>query len=455
MRLIECFCGVKIALVAPGTGVSYVDLYHGNDTARACAIRIPLATAYSPTDVPRIPFVPTEYESELGHTIFPFDIVSALRFWLTDEAHADTQPGWVDDHGRLRACCSLQEKLGVREIPVVNHYLMLFKEHVERVKGRSKKEVLPSGKRCIVVLTHDVDDPIDPSWQGSLTKARITARYGNFKESLSYLREARRQFVRTLRFHSAPQRHWLFQGVMDAERLHGFRSTFFFSVRPRWAPRASKYDVTYDIRHRRFRRVFRQIQKRGWEIGVHLSYTSSDSAAQMAAEKRDLEQAAGVPIVGNRHHYWRMKWPLWETLSAHASAGLNYDTSIAFNEAPGYRLGIAFPFFPWNPIAEAPVQTLQIPCVCMDGALFYDGQSADQAVARFSLLVNELKKCQGVAAIDWHVRTSYPASDQYRHWGQGYQEMLNLLAADREVLVLSAGDVYHLFAKRNEQEADS
>jgi hypothetical protein len=46
-----------------------------------------------------------------------------------------------------------------------------------------------------------------------------------------------------------------------------------------------------------------------------------------------------------------------------------------------------------------------------------------------------LKRFEGVAAIDWHEYTSFPASKRYRRWGEAYLALLDQLAADPEIAV--------------------
>ena len=448
IELIERFCGVCIMTIKANENVPYVDLYHGNDLAQLCGMRIPMVESYSATTVPLVPDLTEESGPVSVRDPFPFDIFSALRFWLADEAHIGVDQDCLDDHDRLRPCCSLQDKLGVKEIPVVNGYLMFFLRRVAMLLGHMPDSFLPAGKRCGVVLSHDVDDPINPDWRGLIWKARITAKYGKFRESLRFLKSAGKQAGHAWGKRTPHERHWLFEEVMDAEECRGFHSTFFFSVRPCWAPGASAYDVAYDIHDPQFRKVLRRIQLRGWDIGLHLSYKSTEGDAQILSERRSLEEAAGTPIIGNRHHYWHMKWPSWKTLQSHASAGLRYDSSVAFNETPGFRLGIALPFFPWNPLTGERIATLQIPCMCMDGSLFYQiDQTVDGAVSRIATLVDQLKCCRGVAAIDWHVRTSFPGSQEFRRWGEAYLAILDLLFSDKEVLVLSAKEAYEQFCR--------
>ena len=70
----------------------------------------------------------------------------------------------------------------------------------------------------------------------------------------------------------------------------------------------------------------------------------------------------------------------------------------------------------------------------------------EAAVARFRELLGELKCYGGVAALDWHVRTSYPSSDRYRVMSETYLRILQTLAADSDVEVGSCREAFDRFA---------
>jgi hypothetical protein len=167
----------------------------------------------------------------------------------------------------------------------------------------------------------------------------------------------------------------------------------------------------------------------------------------MSDEMRALEAASGVAVLGSRHHIFHMKRPFWPTLAEHAQAKLAYDSSVAFNDRPGYRLGIAFPCYLWNPLSQERIGTMQIPCLVMDGGFFYHpNQTVDGVLQQMQELLGLLKRYRGVAAIDWHVRTSYPGSDAYRLWGETYLAILEMLAADGEVAVRSCAQANQTFS---------
>ena len=414
---IATFAGIDLV---PGDGP--VDVYHGRDVTRPCRLRLPIEPGLS------------------EEKPFPFDLFALLRTWMTDAQHTDLPAEAWDAHDRLRAGASRQAALGQLTRPIVNHALLSFRAACEATFGRPARRPLPKGKRALVILSHDVDDPVDPGEpRHALWSALAAARAGRPRAALGALRAAPTRLIRGLR--DPGQHHWLFDATVALEARHGFRSSFYFAATPHFLPGGHPRDVPYDVAAPAFRRTLHHLTAAGAEVGLHMGYRARDDRALLAAEKARLERALGAPIQGGRHHYWHLARPFWPTLTEHAAVGLTYDSSLAFNDAPGFRLGAAFPFQPYDPTREVPIRCWQVPPMAMDGAWFYDEKcTVDQALADSAALLDQLKAAEGLGAIDWHVRASAPGNRRHARWAEAYGEILALLASDREVAVLPAAE---------------
>lgn len=387
--------------------------------------------------------LPPSSENQLG-----FDLFDAIRFWLTDAAHANAPDDAFDRHDRLIAERSIFSCHQRPPLPIVNHYVDAFRRAIERRFQLDTLPLWPGGRKACIVLTHDVDAPLDPH-------SPTTRRHLNRLHGASFVSRFR-SAVRDVVFHrdrkrAEVDRHWLFEEIMAEEARNGFRSTFFFASRHCGMIGASAaHDVRYDIAARPFRRLFGNLADRGFETALHASYNIHQSPDMLAGERRRLERLAGHPVIGVRHHYWRLGRPIWPTLIAHDAARLRYDASLAFNEAPGFRFGVALPFRPLPPRAHAPIDTLQIPTMLMDGAIFYrPGSSVADALQIANDWIDRLVDAGGCGAIDWHVRTSYPASREFADWGRAYLGLLATLAERSDVFVTNcAGLLDHLDRRR-------
>jgi len=438
LELLSDFSGVRFEPVSR-RHQGHVHIYYGNDRNVDSAIRIPEASQYTLDDIPGIPSA-GDFACARSKAPFPFDLFRAVRFWLTDAGNDFAESKAFDQHERLLPTFSAQEKLGTREIPIVNAYLVLMRRYIEERLGTRTQDRLLGDRRCVVVLSHDVENPIA---NDRLHKLRLAG--------VALLNRRPRGFAAEIRnalLGGSAERSVQFDEITGAEDEFGFRSTFFFSAVSH--REGHPLDIAYDVRAHRFRTIMQRLTERGWEVGVHLSYNARRSSAQIAAERERIERVACCQVLGSRHHYWHMSRPIWKTLEDHEKAGLAYDVSVAFNERPGYRLGIAYPFYPWSPVSQRPVRTLQIPTACMDGSFFYDANlTVDAFVERFATLLESLKRFNGVACIDWHEYTSVASGTTFKKWGEAYLELLKLLAADNSVAVCSCAE---LLEARNRKE---
>jgi hypothetical protein len=441
------FVPYAIDLAASVAGVTFTpssdsvpDVYYGSDDRRPARMRIPHDTPYTTATVPGPPGR-DEYEAAMHREEpFPFDLFAALRFWLTDHGNEELPPDAYDAHDRLRPEHSTQEVRGVREVPIVNAYLLLFRHWL---RSRLEATVTPRRRRCTVVLSHDVDsavDPIDP-------RNALAAAARGLRGGVPLGRSARGAAAAIARAAFAwttdPRgRHALFDALVEAEESRGLRSTFFFAATSRFDPDGSRRDVAYDVGRPPVRDACRRLAERGVEIGLHVGYEARADSRRIAAEAARLADVARTPVLGSRHHYWHLSRPMWGSLEAHAAAGLRFDSSVSFEDAPGYRLGTALPFRPWDPTAGRPVATLQVPTLLMDSMLLLrPDSSVETAVAEAVRLLDILKEHEGVAAIDWHEYTSLPTSRRYRAWGETYLALLDVVASDNEIRTASFADL--------------
>lgn len=284
------------------------------------------------------------------------------RFWPQDGHGFYTLPdGWLTQQVLETAPASaLVEALGA-----------LWREH----KLGAPLPRWPQGKRAAAAITHDVDYPEVIRW---LEPARIVRRQGwrgigPGWEVLTGRRD-----------------HWAFPRWMELEARHGVRSAFYFVARQgslleyaRGVP-----DPFYDVTAPRFRDLFRTLIDGGWEVGMHASYLAYRAREQFAGEKQRLEQAAGAPVLGNRHHYWHMN-PAdpTETLQLHAEIGLLYDTSLTHDRYLGWRRGLTTPFYPFAPRTRKEIGVVQLPVAWMDAQL---AQRTDLAQPQREAIVRQL-----------------------------------------------------------------
>lgn len=106
-------------------------------------------------------------------------------------------------------------------------------------------------------------------------------------------------------------------------------------------------------------------------------------------------------------------------------AGFDYDSTIGYNEANGFRSGTTQVF-----CLPGSSKLLELPLNVMDTALFYSGRmglSEAEAMEQCKNLISTLRCYGGVFTINWHTRSLSPE----RNWDSFYVELLDLLKAER------------------------
>ena len=399
-------------------------------------LTIPMFPPYTIDTIPPVPDASLVKQVEVPGADFPFDLFKAVRFWMCDEADIHHLPSSLDKHSRLVYDRSAQAYWQHDGVPIVNAYMLLFGAWLEAQIGAK-----PKPQKARILLTHDVDHPIARGDLGHHSwRLRSCLSKRNMRGTLSLLKqlphEARMQLKKR------GNEHWNFDGIAALEAGFGFRSTYFFESRPRWFPAATSRDVDYDIGSPRFRSLFDAMLRRGKSIGLHPSYNAYQSLTNFRAERARLGHLAKTPILGCRHHYWHMGMPLWNTLELHGQIGLAYDMSVAFNDAAGYRRGIGQPFYPWQPERNAMIPVLQIPSLLMDGALLYDEERGLESIeAEVERVLEMVKRYHATAAIDWHVRSSFPRAPKFERWARVYEAILRRLADEPDIDVVLPGEI--------------
>ncbi|MEO9119802.1 MAG: MarR family transcriptional regulator, partial [Solirubrobacteraceae bacterium] len=155
--------------------------------------------------------------------------------------------------------------------------------------------------------------------------------------------------------------------------------------------------------------LMRAIATRGHELGVHGSYNSFRDADRIRLERRRMIRAcdqAGIDpqVAGNRQHY--LRWDSNETPDHLASAGVDYDTTGSFADAPGFRYGTSWPFTMWGWQSYGPLTLRQRPLMLMECSVVADrylglGYSA-AAMDKILDIKEAAMKCGGDFVLLWH-----------------------------------------------------
>jgi hypothetical protein len=308
----------------------------------------------------------------------------------------------------------------------------------------------PNKKRFALCLTHDVDGVL----RDITTKSVVHTIRHDFLSSLS--RRARfgrarvlvRDWLREL--HSTTS-HGLpnFDEWLKLEDSFGFKSTFFFF--PSHLDHRHPYDCEYQfyeiVRHglgtMTVMEMIRNIDRAGWEIGLHGSYHSATESGLLANERKQLEKILGHNIISTRQHW--LHYDVQQTPRLQREAGFKVDSTQGFNRSIGFRAGTAFPYWCWDHQKAETLPVLEIPQHIMDGGLFVpNGLQYNEALAiKHSVeIMSSVERVGGCLTLSWH---PHNVNDP-KHW-HVYKTLLEE-ATRRDAWGCSVGELYKWWTER-------
>ncbi len=178
------------------------------------------------------------------------------------------------------------------------------------------------------------------------------------------------------------------------------------------------------------RRWAAAVRAAGGEVGLHASFASADDGEALVAELARLRAEVG-DVCGVRFHYLRFRYH--ETVRWLERAGVDYDASLGFSEAPGFAAGLARPFRPYLVGEERPARLLLLPLAVMDTTLHgHLGLDAAEAVERAMGVLGAVREAGGRASLLWH--NTFLADDRAPGYGAAWLRLLEGLAADGATL---------------------
>ncbi len=361
------------------------------------------------------------YTLEGQNLIFHHDILKSAFYLLSgfQEYHSDEK----DLLGRFPYKASIQYRLGIIHLPLVNYYFEILIRGFEsfcRVHNIDFKRKM-FFDHWKVMLTHDIDKINTFSLYELAYKFKELAGISKSKYSKGH------QFWLTLKYlwGFITQRwnnpHWDFRWLRAKEKYYGFDSVFYFLRNE-----TLHADSYYQYEDSRIKKLLVELTQDNCEIGIHGPYHSADDFSSMQESLSRLSQNSPQKIAGIRQHMLRYEHPT--TLLIQEGVGIKYDTSLGFAEHEGFRNSYCHPFKLYNFEADRIINVWEIPLIVMDSTLFeYRGLSVAEATGIMQRLVQEVKRFGGIFTLLWHngYGTDHP-SGKIRHF---YTRLLNLFSS--------------------------
>ena len=144
-----------------------------------------------------------------------------------------------------------------------------------------------------------------------------------------------------------PGRYFYLDTTADAALEHGVRATYYLHARAdRRSLKSWFFDPGYKPDDPRILAFVKNRSAQGFRFGLHPSYDSYEDMALLTVERERLEAVLCKPVKMVRQHWLRFSWR--RTWESQEEAGLSYDTTLGFNDRPGFRASAALDYQPWD-----------------------------------------------------------------------------------------------------------
>lgn len=322
------------------------------------------------------------------------------------------------------------------DVPLADNHASLLLERLLKIVPRLSETILPrwpEGKKYAICVSHDCD-----AMHRGHPREIITA-LGKWlvRRKRVYWDLAREGF--NYRHSPMTNPSWGFNGWREFESKRDIRSCFYLAVRPLRCRRMLNDCKSDALVAGVDWQVFREMRAQGWEFGLHPSLNAKGDKEELSLEKRALEDLLEAPINGVRHHYLAIdNINPHLTFKKHVSAGINYDSSLGWQEKAGFRTGTALPSQPFDPETGRLLNLLELPLILMDTYIMRG--DASQAVQSSLKIADTVRKSGGVLTINWHTE-AYCNRLLFTNYLNVFDDIITPLLADQSVWFTTPGKI--------------
>lgn len=337
------------------------------------------------------------------NSVMPFDIF-ASSFYLVSR-YEEYLPSYTDEHSRYLPDNSLAWKNDFLGIPVVDIWVMHFKEKI--------KEIFPAieikDSTYTFQPTYDIDMAYSYKYKGFI---RNTANIFSDMRSGEFSKIKRRVNVLLRR---KPDPYDQYKWLEKLDKTHKLKPIYFFLV-----GNYGTYDKNISLEQFGLRKLIISLRDRA-TIGLHPSYMSIEEDS-LAEEHANLGELIRDKITHSRQHYVRITFP--KTYTKLAELDVMNDYSMGYARHIGFRAGIARPFHFYNLALEYKSQIRIHPFMIMDVTLKnYMELSPQKAIYETKLLEEQVRKVGGQFISIWH--NSSLGESEWADWRHVYETIFN------------------------------
>ncbi|MHB9029686.1 MAG: polysaccharide deacetylase family protein [Candidatus Latescibacterota bacterium] len=356
---------------------------------------------------------PLVHHGTIGKTpilLFTADLVRATIRILSGDLEQKTG---LDRYGRHQPLSD-----AVTSAPGVSFHFNLIENAVRYLYRKTGMPLLhisrwPESAPLVLFLSHDVD--MVRKW----TRKRIVYEFLLSSRDLFRFRGDRFRSTVTSFKESLHGRdpYWNFDQILFMESGNGFRSTWF------WAPfgeefetRENDYDPVYHRKSSEITAMIRRLVDNDCEVAFHGTRGAFRDTKAFRRQIQFFESRLGFKFAGVRHHYLMFRHG--QTFETASETGMLYDATLGFSDRPGYRNGIAAPFFPF-PVTHQAGKIVEIPLHFMDTVFLHSGDGSESVIRRITETYLFAKAAGGMFSVLIHPgnmdSSEIPALSRFYH----------------------------------------
>lgn len=344
------------------------------------------------------------------HTIkLGLDIFGSVFFMLSRYEELVTLER--DEHNRFPATASIAHRAGFLNRPIVDEYVEILWACLHSLwPDLKRKKNNPSN-----FITCDVDWPLNPTLY-SVKSAIRSAGSALLKEKsiLKTIHVTSQYLLKKFGFNVKDNYREAINWMMDVNEQVGNKVAFYFITH-----NTSKLDTNLDFNSVEMRQLFKEIHRRGHEIGIHPGYKTFNNPENFSKTvfefKRILqEESIEQQTFGGRQHF--LMWDSALTPHLWEQHEFDYDSTLSFADKAGFRCGTSHEFTMYDLINRSPFKLKQRPLIVMECSIIasrYENLGySDEAMERFMYFKKTCHRYSGNFTLLWHNSHLTTANDK-------------------------------------------
>jgi hypothetical protein len=338
-------------------------------------------------------------------TDFPFDIFAASFYMVSRyEEYLDFQP---DEHGRFKASSSLAFKNNFLTIPVVD----LWARELAKALLKRYPMLVFRRNEFSNLVTIDTDQPF-----AYLGKSFLRSFGGMIRDLTSGDGNAGDRYKVVT--HEKKDPFEVYDYITGSIEKQKADAIFFFPTGDHL-----KFDNNPSWKNEEYRKLITRITGR-FRSGLHTSYRSHGRYNLLEQELWRFKSITNREITSSRFHYIRLSFP--SSYMDLIKAGIREDYSMGFPDEPGFRAGIARPFYFYNVVEDMQTELKVVPFQVMDATLYkYKNLSPAASKEVIISLVNQTRSAGGQFVSLWH-NTSLLETPEWKEWRELFETVLQM-----------------------------